>query len=118
MGKTHFSIEPALAYLYTTTGRLKYYEKNRERSKNSYLLFKSGEYCFKDDCILDFDIGLHEIKLSSIEGNSNIEVLDRLEELKITEIYDHIRESSIAKIIKIDIHSSLNLDGITGLRKP
>ena len=118
MGKTHFSIEQALAYLYTTTGRLEYYKKGRERSNNSYLLFKRGEYCFKNDCILDFDIGLHEIKLSSIEGNGNIEILDRLEEEKIAEIYGYIRKSSIAKVIKVDIHSSLNLGGITGLRKP
>ena len=118
MGKTHFSVEPAVAYLYTTTGRLGYYQEGRERSGNSYLLFKSGEYCFKNDCILDFDIGLHEVGLSVIEANSDIEILDRLEEKKIAEIYNHIRESGIAKITKIDIHSSLNLGGITGLRKP
>jgi len=47
MGKNHFFIEPALAYMYTTTGRLEYYEKDKEHSNNSYLLFKRGEYYFR-----------------------------------------------------------------------
>ncbi len=45
-------------------------------------------------------------------------MLDRLEEIKIIEIYNYIRESKIAKIIKNDIHSSLNQNDIFGLKRP
>ena len=119
MGKTNFEIDPSFAYLYTTTGKLEYYTGDGKRANNSHLIFRKDEYCFTSDCVLDVDMGLHEIELSEIDNNeSSIDLLARLTEEKIIEIYNYILGSSIAKIKKIDIHSSLNLSGITGLKRP
>ena len=118
LGKSHFSIEPQFAYLFTTTTKFEYYSKNGVRKNNSYLVFKKGEYCFNKKCILDIDSGLNEINLSLLENNNKIVVKDKISEVKLKEIYSLILNSSIAKVKKIDIHSSYNYDGITGLKRP
>lgn len=90
LGKSHFSIKPQFAYLFTTTTKFKHYRKNGYRKNNSFTIFEKGEYCFDERCILDLDSGLHEIDISLLENNKKIIIKDALSNNKLKEIYSLI----------------------------
>lgn len=94
LGKSHFSIEPQFAYLFTTTTKFNHYKKDGDRKNNSFTIFEKGEYCFDERCILDLDSGLHEIEISLLENNNKIIIKDTLPNDKLKEIYDLVLKSN------------------------
>jgi len=83
-------------------------------------LIKKTQYpFFEEDCILDFDEEPYAIEKAYLEGNASIETKGQLDQETIKIIYRGILQSMYypRKII-LDIHSSLNQIGITGLTKP
>jgi hypothetical protein len=120
-GKTGVFISPVILYMCTTTTQLQYYQSAGPRENHKYISFKKGQYGFEDDCILDIDINFYSdiTEEQFSKCSSDIEIIQKLPEDQIRRIYKIILHSArIPKIVKRDIHQSLNIAGISGLKLP
>ncbi len=120
LGKSSIFETPIFAYMCTTTSKTQYYKIGGSRDSNPHIIFRSGEYGFIEDCILDLKTGFYsQITLKQLETNPDIEIKDVLCEVMLRRIYKLILSTQfIPRKIKNDIHDCYNLDGITGLKRP
>jgi hypothetical protein len=120
LGDTGLLLAPVIAHICTTTTSLDDFGPRRKRTSHRHLLLKKTRYPFFDeDCILDFDEGPYPVEKKSLENNPDIEIKGELDQECLKMIYYGIWKSSFySPKIVLDIHTSLNQAGITGLRKP
>jgi hypothetical protein len=120
LGDTGLLLTPIIAYICTTTTSLDDFKPGGRRASHRHLLFKKIKYpFFEEDCILDYDEEPYPAERESLERNPNIEIKGELDQECLRTIYYGIWKSSYySPKIVLDIHSSLNQVGITGLRKP
>ena len=121
LGKTSIISSPIFVLLATTTTQLHHYERGGERNDHSIAKFRSGEFGFEQDCVLDVGWSFYADIPESvfIEYKADIDIKGRLPEQRLREIYNLILKSErIAKKVKKDIHHSFNMAGIEGLKKP
>ena len=118
LGNSPSYLTPIIAYLCTTTTSLMDFEKGGRREGHKYYRFGKGKYPFEEECVLDFYERPFSFSKQELETNKDIEIRGSLDDGTIREIYEGIYHSSYySRQEKIDIHDSLNLIGITGLRK-
>ena len=120
LGDTGLLSAPVIAHICTTTTSLDDFGPRRKRASHRHLLLKKTRYpFFYEDCILDFDEGPYPVEKKSLENNPDIEIKGELDQECLKTIYYGIWKSSFySPKIVLDIHTSLNQAGITGLRKP
>ena len=120
MGDTGLLSTPIIAHLCTMTTFLEDFEPGGKRASHRSFLIKKTRYPFFDeDCILDYDEEPYAVEKDSLQGNANVETKGKLDREDLKTIYRGILASNhySSKII-LDIHTSLNQIGITGLTKP
>ena len=105
-----------LQYYFVTTTR----QKTRIiTSEDGCSLFANKFPFFTSNCYIDFEERPHTIIKSKVEKNPDIEIVGKLDEKTLKEIYNGIRNSSkYSPIIRLDIYKSFDRDGITDLEKP
>ena len=120
LGDTGLLSAHVIAHICTTTTSLDDFGPRRKRASHRHLLLKKTRYPFFDeDCILDFDEWPYSVEKKSLENNPDIEIKGELDQECLKTIYYGIWKSSFySPKIVLDIHTSLNQAGITGLRKP
>jgi len=118
LGKTRYGFSPVMIYCCTTTTQRHYYSTGN-RKKHHIHQFKANEYGFADDCILDFDPGMESIPETNFHKyQSKINEVGLLPDSILKILWKQILEADISVKIKTDIHTSFNLAGIVGLKKP
>ena len=121
LGRTSIATTPTFAYLCTTTTKREKFNPGGPRSGHAHKIFDVRQFpIFDEDCILDYDEDLHVVSMEDLTRHEyHIEVKGRLDEETLRNIYkQYFRSVVVSKIQMIDIHSSFNLDGIEGLKKP
>ena len=75
---------------------------------------------FDADCVIDFDEKPYMVSMQDIASNqNNLEIKGVLDQDALRMIYKRICSSDkLSFMEKLDIYSSYNLYGITGLKKP
>jgi hypothetical protein len=114
LGQTGFSVDPKILYFHSTT-------REQNRGGRRFCLLKHNYPKLKYDCFLYYSEPPYSRSEYFIAQNvRNIEELCSISNEDLKTIYEGIREHSISysRKIKLDIHDSLNLIGIKGLRKP
>lgn len=104
--------EPVRSYLHTTTTTL---------MPSEPCFFFDAKKCdfFEQDCRLYYNEKPYTFNKSELQNNRDVEIVDRLSEGIMKILYEGIRKSNkYTKMEKLDIHTSFNMDGITGLKKP
>lgn len=110
MGENDFSSVPKLCYLVTTTC-------NSGITQPKFFFSKTVYPFFSRDCYLYFNEPLLSIEESTIINNKDINYRGKINDQDLKQIYRGILASPFySKILKRDIHSSLNRQGITGLK--
>ena len=119
LGKSCFTDNPIMVFLITATSRVYYYEEDGNRTQHNYIKFKSGQYCFPKDSIIDVgSIDFLEEKYF-LNHKENIEEKTVLPESILKKIYNLIISSRVISLkVKNDIHNNYNLNGISGLKNP
>jgi len=119
LGDSGIFSKPIFAFICTTTTQLEDFKKGGRRAGHRNCVFKKGQFPFEEECLLDFDeLPYIDFTKEDLEKNPDIEVRGRLDASKMREIYEGIYFSRVySPKIKRDIRESLNLIGITGLRK-
>jgi hypothetical protein len=112
LGNSNVFIDPKLCYLISTT--------TTKRTGHPSLLLPQKTYpFFCQDCCVFFNEPIYSPLEQDISQNSDISSKGRLEESDLRVLYSGLlRSSTHQKIVMKDIHSSFNLSGITGLRRP
>jgi hypothetical protein len=120
LGKSRDPDNPIMVFLFTATSQVHYYEEWGSRTGHNYIKFKSGQYCFTEDCIVDVDSIYNNLKETDfLNHTEDIEEKTVLTEFTLKRIYNLILKSKyISMKIKQDIHTNYNFDGITGLKNP
>lgn len=119
LGDSGQLLSPILVHICTTTTSISDFEKDGKRRSHRFFRFDRKRYPFEQDCFLDYDEAPYTIDLKSLESNQDIEIVGELSPQDLKAIYSGILSSKFySKKILLDIHSSLNLIGLTGLRKP
>ncbi len=116
-GRSPLTIDPVYAYITSTTAKTEYYRNDGKYSNNNIVWFKEGECNFERECVLDFDRYFYpEFELDKIVATKLIGIIP---ENKLKSIYEKIYNYKKIKLdIRMDMHSCLNRDGVSGLRKP
>lgn len=75
---------------------------------------------FDEDCIIDFDEKPYSIEKDNLlKYQANIVEKGMINELTLRMIYNRFLQSGLlSKMEMLDLHSSFNNAGITGLKKP
>ena len=121
VGKTKVFVTPLCLYITTSTTQTKHYEKGGERYNHNVCRFLKGEAGFEEESIIDVDFNFYsDITHEQIKNcMSDIEIIGKVPVEKLRHLYNLIIKSDkIAKIVKMDIFNSFQLDGITGMKKP
>jgi len=109
----------ACLYMCTTTTRIENFKSGGNRDGHKYFVFKKDQYgMFEEDCAIDFSEKPYFINPKSIpEGD--IEIKGEFSEQTIRMIYNNLLAAGCLSFMELlDMHTSLNLSGITGLQKP
>ncbi len=110
---------PIIAYIQTTTTQISDFEPGGNRCKHIHQMFKAEKTPFEIDCVIDFSIPFFEYQKEDLEKNPQIEIKGELNAEILKVLYSKMRKSAqYSKMVLLDIHSSYNLVGITGLKKP
>jgi hypothetical protein len=110
-----------LVYSYTTTTQLHHFSSGGIRDRHSHHIFKVSEHpCFEQDCAIDFHESPYSIENDKLYDFSvDIEEKGVLQEQILRMIYKRtITSRQISYMVKMDIFTSFNQVGITGLKKP
>jgi hypothetical protein len=118
LGQTNPFLDPIISHICTTTTSKEDFEKGGRRRSHKCLRFEKGKFPFDQICLLDFDEIPYSFPKRELEENTNIEIKGKLDEKTIRTIYEGIYFSRLySPKVKRDLRESLNLIGITGLRK-
>ena len=120
LGNTGLLSTPIIVHFCTTTTSIRDFKSGGKRSSHRFLLFEKTRYpCFEENCILDFDEPPFSEPLGTLESNKDIEIKGELDNQTLKFIYNGIQMSNhYSPKILLDIHTSLNQIGITGLKRP
>lgn len=120
LGDTGFLSTPIIAHFCTTTTSLDDFKPGGNRASHKHLFLRNAKYPFFDeDCILDYDEAPYPEEKKVLENNKDIEVKGQLDRECLKTIYNGIlRSEHYPRKIVLDIHTSLNQIGVTGLTKP
>ncbi|MBA7658554.1 hypothetical protein ES703_66510 [subsurface metagenome] len=119
MGDTGKIIKPIISYCQTTTTQISDFTLGGNRSKHDHYILKAHETPFDQDCVIDLHIPPLPFEIIQLEKNEDIEIKGQLDLNTLKVLYNKILKSRCySKMEKSDIHTSLNLIGITGLKKP
>ena len=112
LGNTGALSDPFCIYLHSTSAQ-DYSDKKRSR----FLMKKYS--CFTSDCYLYYREKPYCYNESLLIKNPSVLTIGWIDKKDLATIYEGIRTSgSYSKIELFDIHSSLNISGITGIRMP
>jgi len=113
LGDTGLISTPIIAYICTTTTR------GKKQLHHCLPLPRAKYPYFEEDCILDFDEEPYQEAKNALETNRDIETKGQLDHESLKAIYRGICTSKYySKKLLLDIHTSFNQIGITGLKKP
>jgi len=121
LGETGQFSQIASVYLCTTTTKADHFKTGGSRERHSHFKFEVRQFPeFEKDCILDFDDPPQPIEKTNLLNKSeDIDVRGRLSGDIIRMIYKrYLQSGSCSKRVLLDIHESINRDGISGLKKP
>jgi hypothetical protein len=119
LGDTGELSSPVIVHVCTTTTSEENFKPGGKREHHRFIRFDSSKSPFGENCILDFDEPPYHLEKQFLESQSEIEVKGALDQLTLKTIYQGILISKFySRKILLDIHTSLNLIGITGLKKP
>jgi len=111
----------AFVYLGTTTTQLQYFRGHGQRSTHSHFIFETKQFpVFDQDCATDYDERPYAVNKTKIELHSkDISIRGELKEEIMRMIYNRfLRSRPLPRVELLDIHTSYNIAGITGLKKP
>ncbi len=118
MGKTGFGVSPVIFRICTTTTQFRHYQEGGKRANHLRYEFRSGEYGFTHDCLVDLDMGWDAVEEYTLKGHK-IDVVGTLPDPVLRSIYSLLVDSkNIPKIVKQDIFFALQRAGIHGLKRP
>jgi len=120
LGDTGLLSTPIIVYFCTTTTSEDDFKPGGRRENHRFLKFEKKKYpCFDEDCLLDFDEPPFTEPGKSLESHKDIEIKGELDKYTLKSIYEGVLRSQFySPRVLLDIHSSLNQIGITGLRRP
>lgn len=120
LGDTGLLSCPVFVHICTTTTAMDDFKHGGKRESHRVFRFEKKRYpCFSEDCILDFDERPYFELQGALESNKDIEIMGELDKQTLKSIYEGVLRSQFySPRILLDIHTSLNRIGITGLRKP
>lgn len=120
LGDTGLLSSPIFLHICTTTTSTHDFKTGGKRESHRFFSFEKKKFpCFSEDCILDFDEEPYFEQQGALESNKDIEIRGELDKQTLKLIYEGILRSQFySPKILLDIHTSLNRIGITGLRKP
>ncbi|OIP34010.1 MAG: hypothetical protein COZ68_05015 [Deltaproteobacteria bacterium CG_4_8_14_3_um_filter_43_13] len=119
LGESPSFLTPHFAYIHTTTAQTDEFEIGGRRHAHQYIKFDCSKTPFEEDCILDFDEGCYPFLKERLERNPDIQIKGELDDITLKRIYNGIRQSDFYSLKDLqNIHNSLNMAGITGLKKP
>jgi hypothetical protein len=121
LGASSILSEISNVFIFTTTGKTKYYTPGNKRRKNKNIVnFKAGEFGFETDCVLDTFYFQNNWTLEEFERyKDDFEIKERISDEKLKVVYEKIlKENSIQTIIKKDIRRNLNKIDIYNLKIP
>jgi len=114
-------VQISVAYLCTTTTQLEKFKGTGSRRNHDHFIFKTNQFpTFDEDCAIDFDEKPYLIELRKLNAHlKDIEEKGVLDENTLRMIYKRFLRSKHISFKELsDIHNSLNVAGITGLKKP
>lgn len=119
LGDSGIFSQPVFAFICTTTTQIDDFKRGGNRENHQRYFFKKGEFPFEAECILDFDEPpFADITKEDLEKNPNIEIRGTLSPRVMREIYEGIYNCRLySPRVKRDVRESLNLVGITSLKK-
>lgn len=110
---------PILAHLCTSTTKIQDFQSGGKRASHRHLLLQPTNTPFEVECLIDFDEGLHSYPKKDLTGNSEIQIKGELDTKILVCIFNKLVLSRFISFqVLMDIHTSLNNIGITGLKKP
>lgn len=113
VGKSDPFMKPRYLYVVTSTTRLHYYARGGLRRHHSYMKISASEECgFVKDSIVDVDCNFYtDVSEHCVsEYVSNIEILCKMPERKLTQLSELIQNSKeIVKKVKDDVKRSISL---------
>jgi hypothetical protein len=110
---------PILAHLCTSTTKIQDFQAGGKRASHRHLIIQSLNTPFEVECLIDFDEGLHSYPKKDLTGNTKIQIKGELDAKFLGSIYNGLFLSRFISFrVLMDIHTSLNNVGITGLKKP
>ncbi|MRR17781.1 MAG: hypothetical protein EG826_15140 [Deltaproteobacteria bacterium] len=121
LGETGTFSQIALVYLATTTTQIENFQSGETRSGHDHFKFEKRQFIMFDcDCVIDFDEKPYTIEKDKLlRSQANIIEKGKLNEQTMHMIYKKFLQSgSLSKMEMLDLHSSFNKAGITGLKKP
>ncbi|WP_032927003.1 hypothetical protein [Leptospira santarosai] len=115
--------DPKYILLHRFTTNFEAYESGGNRSSHKIKKFYRNPHnkFFLEDCLLDFDERLYEQFTFETIGQFAlaIEKVGSLRDHDIREAYNILlKNGRYSRYIKNNIHESMNMSGITGLKKP
>ncbi len=121
LGETGSFAQIAYVYLATTTTQLDHFQPGGTRAGHIHFKFEKRQFgMFDEDCIIDFDEKPYSIEKDNLlKYQANIVEKGMINELTLRMIYNRFLQSGLlSKMEMLDLHSSFNNAGITGLKKP
>jgi len=117
LGDTGILSTPVIVHFCTTTTSKDDFKPGGRRASHRYLTLEKKRYPFFDeDCILDLDEPPFAEPRETLESNRDIEIRGELNKETLKLIYEGIlRSRYYSARVLLDIHTSLNGIGITGL---
>jgi hypothetical protein len=119
LGYSSVFLTPIFVHICTTTTKISDFQTGGNRANHNYILFDSNTTPFEQDCILDFDEQPYQYEKPIVENHKDITIKGSLDKNLLKQIYNGLLKSNYySKKILEDIHNSLNMIGIVGLKKP
>jgi hypothetical protein len=110
----------AVLYLCTTTTQLEKFQAFGNRQGHSCFTFETNQFkMFDEDCVIDFDEKPYRVTPSKLTAHQkDISIKGKIDEQKLRMIYNRLLRSMPLSPKELnDIHDSLNMAGITGLKR-
>ena len=108
-------------FIFTTTGKIELYKKGNIRGEHKNIsCFKTGEFGFEEDCVLDPFFFQNNCSLDEFNSyGDSFEINGKLADERLKDCYNKLlHEDRIETIIKKDIRRNLNNIEIYDLKRP
>jgi hypothetical protein len=119
LGETTSLRPPVYALLCTSTTQTDALEPGGIKYNHSICKYHPNSSPFEKECFVDVDEGSYDIEKSRLTNNVDIEIMGRLDEQQMRELYNKIlRSPYYSKMKVLDIHRGFNNAGVTSLKIP